>query len=233
MKALIIAYPRSGTSLTLRLFTDHPDIDRTFFETKLLRKFPEKRRLVNLYKPFDKGRNCAEKIIYEGPTFSSTTKDNPQLYCTKWNHFFGNEAKIIQIIRHPKDVWNSLLLKEFIKRGWTHIIIPRLKLYFDSFGTILNDIDYHDNCLTIKYEDLILNSKPTIKQIYKFCDLAPFDFKERMKIRKVFLYKEIGMRIDIDSRLKQYRKEFNEIFYKGLPEMIETLNKFQGIKYET
>ncbi len=233
MKALIIAYPRSGTSLTLRLFNGHPDVERTFFETKLLRKFPEKRRLVNLYKPFDKGRNCAEKIIYEGATFGSGTKHTPQLYCTKWNQFFGNEAKIIQIVRHPKDVWNSLLLKEFIKRRWTHIIIPRLNMYFDSFGKILNDIDYYENCLTIKYEDLILNSKPTIKKIYKFCELSPFDYKERMKIRKVFLYKEIGMRIDTDPRLYKYRKEFNRIFYRRLPKLIENLNKFPGIEYET
>jgi len=233
MKALIIAFPRSGTSLTFRLLSNHPEIERGFFETKLLRKFPDKRRLLNLYEVFDKERNCVEKIIYEGATFGSGTKHTPQLYCARWNHFFSDEARIIQIIRHPKDVWNSLLLKEFIKRKWTHLIIPRLNMYFDSFGRILNDIDYYNNCLTIKYEDLILNLKPMSQKIYEFCDLSPFDFEERMKTRKVFLYKEIGMRIDIDSRLKQYREEFNKIFYKRLPGMVELLNKFSGIKYET
>ena len=134
MKVLIIAWPRSGTSLTLRIFNKHPDIERGYFETKLLRKFPVKKRLANLYKPFGRGRNCAEKIIYEGPTFGDCTEDTPQMYCERWNQFFGNEAKIIQIIRHPKDVWNSLLLKLYIKKHWEHLIIKRLNQYFDSFG---------------------------------------------------------------------------------------------------
>lgn len=232
MKALIIAWPRSGTSLTLRLFKKHPQIERVFFETKLLRKFPEKKRLVNLYKPFGRGRNCAEKIIYEGPTFGDCTEDTPQMYCERWNQFFGNETKIIQIIRHPRDVWNSLLLKLYIKKHWEHLIIKRLNQYFDSFGKTLNDIVKYENCLTIKYEDLILDSGTMIKNIYKFCDLDPVKYKERMKVRKVFLYKEIGMRIDTDIRVQKYRKEFNEIFYSRLPEMVNTLNKFPGIKYE-
>lgn len=233
MKALIISFPRSGTSLTLRLFEKHPEIERAYFETKLLRKYPDKKRLVNLHKPFDRGRNCAEKIIYEGETFGSGTKDTPQMYAERWNRFFGNEAKIIQIIRDPRDVWNSLLIKLFIKRHWEHIIIPRLNMYFDAFTNVLTDINQCENCLTIKYEDLIMNPKPIIRRIYKHCELEPFDFKERMKTGKVFLHKEIGMRIDTDSRLKKYRKEFNKIFYKRLPETIEILNKFPGIEYET
>ena len=48
MKALIISFPRSGTSLTLRIFNKHPQVEKTYFESKLLRKFPEKKRLMNL-----------------------------------------------------------------------------------------------------------------------------------------------------------------------------------------
>jgi len=232
MKALIISFPRSGTSLTLRLFKKHPQIERVFFETKLLRKFPVKKRLVNLYKPFGKGRNCAEKIIYEGATFGSKTKDTPQMYCDRWNQFFGNQAKIIQIIRDPRDVWNSLILKLYIKRHWEYMMINRLNNYFDSLGQILSDIDQYENSLTIKYEDLVLNSNEVIKKIYNFCELDPFEYKEIMKLKKVFLYKTIGMRIDTDVRVKKYRKEFNEIFYRRLPEMINILNKFPGIKYD-
>ena len=232
MKALIIGWPRSGTSLTLRIFKGHPQVEQTFFETKLLRKQPIKKRLVNLYKPFGKGRNCAEKIIYEGPKFGSKTKDTPQMYAERWNTFFGNEAKIIQIIRHPKDVWNSLLLKLYIKRHWEHLILIKLEQYFDSFVTTLNDIEQHENCLTIKYEDLILNSNKMINNIYKFCELEAFDYSEKMKIKKAFLHKEIGMRIDTDERLVKYRKKFNKIFYDRLPEMIDKLNQFPGVKYE-
>lgn len=230
MKILVIAWPRSGTSLTLRILGKHPQVEKSYFETKLLRKYPDKKRLAHLYKPFGRGRSCAEKIIYEGPTFGHTTKDTPQMYCERWNQFFGKEAKIIQIIRDPRDVWNSLLLNLYIKRHWEGLIIRRLNKYFDSFGKTLNDIDKYENSLTLKYEDLILNSE--INRIYKFCELKPFAYKEKMKTKKVFLYKQIGMRIDTDPRLKKYRKEFNEVFYKRLPEMIDTLNKFPGIQYE-
>ncbi len=232
MKALIIAWPRSGTSLSLRIFKKHPQIERTYFETKLLRKFPNEKRLVNLHKPFGKGRNCAEKIIYEGATFGSKTDHTPQMYCERWNQFFGQEAKIIQIIRHPKDVWNSLILKLYIKRNWEHMIPAKVEHYFDSFGKTLNDIDKHDNTLTIKYEDLILNLSEMTKKVYAFCGLDKYKFTEKMRIKRVFLYKEIGMRIDTDFRVKKYRDDFNKIFYKRLPEMIDTLNQFPGIEYE-
>ena len=232
MKALVIAWPRSGTSLTLRAFKGHPQIERTFFETKLLRKHPVKKRLINLYKPFARGRNCAEKIIYEGAKFGSKTKDTPQMYAERWNSFFGNEAKIIQIMRHPKDVWNSLLLKLYIKRHWEHLILTKLEDYFDSFGKVLNDIDKYENCLTIKYEDLIIKPDIMFNKIYRFCELDPFIYREKMRIKKVFWYKEIGMRIDTDVRLRKYRKDFNNLFYSRLLEMIDTLNQFPGVKYE-
>ncbi len=232
MHILIIGFPRSGTSLTLRIFKRHPQIEKAYFETKLLRKFPVKKRLLNLYKPFGKGRNCAEKIIYEGIKFGSRTNDTPIVYCDRWNQFFGSEAKIIQVMRHPRDVWNSILIKLYLKRHWEHKIIRKLNDYFDCVGKYFTEIDQYENSLTIKYEDLILENKKIIKKIYKFCDLDFYDFQETMKIKKVFWYKEIGMRIDTDDRLKKYRKEFNEVFYRRLPETIEILNKFPGVKYE-
>ena len=79
---------------------------------------------------------------------------------------------------------------------------------------------------------MILNNKSVVKQIYKFCELEPYNFNETMRVKKVFWHKDIGMRIDTDARLKKYRKEFNEIFYRRLPETLETLNKFPGVKYE-
>ena len=216
----------------LRTFAQHPDIEKTFFETKLLRKFPVKKQLLKNYIQFRKGRNCAEKIIYEGATFGSATTDTPQMYVERWNNFFGDEAKIIQIIRHPRDVWNSLVLKLYIKRHWEHLLIGGLNKYFNFFSTSLNDIDQYENCLTIKYEDLILNSKEMTNKIYKFCGLKHFDFNEKMKTNKVFLYKQIGMRIDTDKRVEKYRKEFNKIFNKRLSIMIDNLNRFPGMKYE-
>jgi len=232
MKALIISFPRSGTSLTLRLFKQHPQIERVYFESKLLRKFPEKKRLVNLYKSFGIGRNCAEKIIYEGVKFGSKSQDTPIVYCDRWNKFFKKEARIIQIMRHPCDIWNSLLIKLYLKRHWEHMITLKLNDYFDCIGKYFTEIDKYENSLTMKYEDLILDSKTNIQKIYNFCDLKPYKYKEAMKIKKVFWYKEIGMRIDTDDRFKKYRKEFNEIFYRRLPETIEILNRFPGVKYE-
>ena len=232
LAVLIISFPRSGTSLTLRIFKNHPNIERIYFETKLLRKFPVKKSLINLHKSFGPRKNCAEKIIYEGIKFGSKSKDTPIVYCDRWNRFFKKEAKIIQVMRHPKDVWNSLLIKLYLKRHWEHIIIPKLNDYFDCIGKYFTEIDQYENSLTIKYEDLILDNENVVNKIYNFCGLEPYNFKETMRIKKVFWYKEIGMRIDNDVRLRKYKDEFNEIFYRRLPKTLEILNKFPGTKYE-
>lgn len=232
MKILTISFPRSGTSLTHRILKKHPQIEKGFFETKLLRKYPNKKDLCKKFPHFREGRSCAEKIIYEGVTFGSRTTDTPQMYAKRWNEFFGNNSKIVQIIRHPRDVWNSMILKLFIKRHWEHMMVTRLNNYFDCFAKTLNDIDQYENCLTLKYEDLILGGQPMIDKMYKFCNLTPFKYQEELKKGKVFWYKQIGMRIDTDVRVKEYRKRFNEVFNERLPNLIENLNKFPGVKYE-
>jgi hypothetical protein len=214
------------------VFKQHPQVEKTFFETKLLRKFPNKKQLIALYPPFKQGKNCAEKIIYQGLTFGEKTQDTPVTYCDRWNKFFKQEAKIIQVMRHPRDVWNSLLLKLYIKRHWEHKIIEKLNDYFDCIGKNFREIDKYKNSLTIKYEDLVLDNKKMTSKIYDFCELQPYNFKAKMKTNKVFWYKKIGMRIDTDERLRKYRNEFNEIFNKRLPKTIVELNKFPGTKYE-
>jgi hypothetical protein len=49
MKALIIACPRSGTSLSLRILKNHPKIEKVFFESKLLRSYQDKKQLIQFH----------------------------------------------------------------------------------------------------------------------------------------------------------------------------------------
>jgi hypothetical protein len=232
MKILIISFPRSGTSLSLRILDKNPQISRAFFETKLLRKNKTKKQLIKKYPQFSENRSCAEKIIYEGVTFGSKTKDTPIMYCDMWNEYFGEQAKILHVIRHPYDVWNSLLLKLYLKRHWEHLIIKKLQDYFDCIKQYPLQISKYENSMIYKYEDLILDNKNMVKKIYKFCGLPHFDYKERMRTNKVFWYKEIGHRINNEPKLKQYRKEFNQIFRERISETLDILNEIPGPVYE-
>ena len=112
MKILVIGFPRSGTTMMQRIIRQHPDVKKVFFETNLMKLIgTEKENLLN--KKFPQGKNIGEKVIYEKEVMGKATNDAPTPvdYCKMWNKGFKNEARIIQIIRHPYDVWNSLLIK--------------------------------------------------------------------------------------------------------------------------
>jgi len=239
MKIQIIAFPRSGTTLMKRTVESHPDVRKIFFETLLLRK-RSKEQLIKKYPVFSPGINCGEKNIYAKPYFGkgrpkSPTDMTPLEYCKKWNKFFGKEARIIQIVRHPFDVWNSILLKRYIKQGRQDSAIRNLKLYFESFPKYIQQIDRMKNCMTLKYEDLILNFDDKSSEIYSFCNLSTNHINirsETMRTGRVFAHEKRGLVIRKDKRINKYHKEFSKIMNNKLPELIEILNKFPGPKYK-
>jgi len=208
MKILVVGFPRSGTTLMYRIFKTHPQVEKMYFEKWLL-KHPEKTK-NNI--EFKKGHTFGSKVIYAKRVIGKIgkTKYNIVDYCNDWNKRFKDEARIIQIIRYPLDSLNSLVIskkKHPIGPGATTVYKEYLK-YISKYSL---DIAALDNCLTIKYEDLVTNPDKVIPRLYKHCNIKNVKFKEKMKIKRVFNHENKKFLLPWDDRLKNVVNVFNTL----------------------
>jgi hypothetical protein len=213
MKILVVGFPRSGTSLTYRIFDKHPEIKRMFFETFIIRN-RKKKNLINLYKQFAPGVGCGEKIIYTKPVIGKEGSLSAIEYCERWNNYFKSEARIIQPVRHPIDSWNSML-KNSVHRKKKDFMERLYHLYFKTIPKYTEIINSFPNCFTFKYENLVMNRDDVVRQLYLFCNLSPFKFNERMKKGRVFSSQKLPFK-DIEK----------------MQEALDIFNQFEGPKYE-
>jgi hypothetical protein len=217
MKILVVGFPRSGTSMTNRIFASNPDVKKMFFEKWMLKRGETKQELMQKHPVFN--NTCGEKVIWAKRVTGKIGTSNESIvdYCHKWNRFFGKEARIIQIVRHPYDSLNSLVIsKKRFPRG------PVFKANYHEYQNyalqFFKGIHEIDNCFTIKYEDLITNPEVNIRRMYEHCNINPdHKIREKMKVGRVFNYKE-----------KDFLFEYND----KLKEIIDLLNTFEGVKYE-
>lgn len=233
MKVLIIGFPRSGTSLTYRIFKRHKDIQKMYYESLILWRHWDK-NIYNLFPGFGKGQNGGEKIIHE-KRFIGKTKDTKFYeYCDLWNKLFKDEAKIIQIVRHPYDQWNSIVKKKYKARRLIDKIPRQLKIYFNYLPETVEKIISQPNSLSIKYEDLTLEPKLTIKKMYEHCGLDPTRtaFQENIRKGKTFWYKSHGHNIDNDNAYKSVRNEYWDLMNRNVHKIISIYNKIEGVEYK-
>ena len=215
-KILVVGFPRSGTSLTNRIFNRHPDVSKMLFEKWLLKHVASKRDIPKIY-PKMVGDTYGEKVIWGKRTTGKNTNQTIYEYCLKWNEMFGVEAKIIQIIRHPYDTLNSLVTsKRRLPRG------PRFEKNYSEYvkfaSVFVDQIMKIPNCLTIKYENLISNLDEMTSMMYTHCEIDPtHTHAEKMKSDRIFNYKQ---------------KEFLFNYNKELRKVIDMFNKVNGIKYD-
>ena len=232
MKILVVGFGRSGTTLTYRTFVKHPEIKRGFLETCLL-AFNDKKNLYKNYPVFNnQNKGVVEKVIYSGDRIAKkgfvlniTIYD----YCNMWLDYFGKEARIVQIIRHPLDTISSLI----IKRGRRRKIRPDLKditvtdiplkernelaeRYLYAVSKYPKMIASLKNTKTFKYEDMILKPE-TIQNMFSFCNLGPGNHESLRKDR-AFNYKRTDFKVE--QSIGKVIKIFNEISdgvkYKGI-----------------
>jgi hypothetical protein len=224
-RILVVGFPRSGTSLTLRILEKNPLVTKTFFEKFILFNQKEKRFYSGL--EFCRMYNnivndtFAEKIIwekkYQGKAYV-TANISCIDYCNYWNEMFGERSRIINIVRHPIDSWNSLV-KLRKKQGRIAKLDLEFQWYQDCAIELFTEIPKIENCMVLKYEDLIKNSDDVVKKIYQFCDIdVPISFDEKMRDKRVFNYKWFGVR----DELKNY----------NFKPIIEALNTLPGVTYE-
>jgi hypothetical protein len=216
MKILVVGFPRSGTSLTNRIFSKHPEVQKMFFEQWMLRRGKNRKDLQNNF-PVFRG-TCGEKVIWAKRVTGKIGRTTESIvdYCKKWNKWFGKEARIIQIVRHPYDSLNSLVISK--KRFPRGPVFKRNYYEYRNYALkFFKGIHDLNNCFTIKYEDLVSNPEYNIRRMYEHCNInSEFKFEEKMKKNRILNYKE-----------KDFLFEYNE----KLKEIIDLLNTFEGEKY--
>jgi hypothetical protein len=224
-RILVVGFPRSGTSLTLRILQNNPLVRKLFFERFILFNQKEKRFYSGLEfsRLYSKVVNdtFAEKIIwerkYQGKAYVAANISCID-YCNRWNQLFGEEARILNIVRHPVDSWNSLV-KLRKKQGRMDKLNLEFQLYSECAVELFTEIPKIKNCMSFKYEDLICNSNDMIKRIYEFCNIdVPIQFNEQMRTKRIFNHEWFGLRDEI----KNY--DFSPI--------IKALNNIEGVEYK-
>lgn len=224
VKILVVGFPRSGTTLTYRVCKKHPQVAGMFNEEHILRsrslpgfRFVNKQYLYNRYPKFK--LNYGEKLIYEKGVLGKRHISNVTVvdYCKQWNKTFGKDSRIIQIVRHPFDSWNSIIRFKYRSRRIEKEIPRMFDQYLKCIPNYTQEISELKTCLTIKYENLVLNFKEITANIYKHCNLDPFNYSEVVRTGRAFNYKRNGFGLKVDSRLNK---------------VIDVFNRFDGPKYE-
>ena len=224
VKILVVGFPRSGTTLTYRVCKKHPQMSGMFNERHILRgkslpgfQFINKKQIYNRHLKFN--LNHGEKIIYEKGVLGKRhlSKVTVVDYCRQWNKTFGKESKIIQVVRHPFDSWNSIIRFKYRTRRKEDQIPRMFEEYLKYIPKYTEAISKLDRCLTIKYENLVLNFKEVVAIIHEHCGLDPFNYSEVPRTGRAFNYRRNGFKLEADPRLS---------------EVIDVFNKFDGPEYK-
>jgi len=219
-RILLVGFPRSGTSFSRSILLNHPEVNAMLFEKWILNKCETLEDVIKKHPFFAKDRACGGKVIYAKRVIGKIGKSNQTIvdYCKKWNRIFGDDAKIVQIVRHPYDSLNSLVLsKRRFPRGAVFKSVYREYLRYIPKYTL--DIAAIHNCFTYKYEDLVFNHEETLKKILEHCNLST-DYKYPKAIK-------------MDSALShQKNKKLLFKYHDRLEDAVEKFNLLDGMKYE-
>ena len=222
MKILIVGFGRSGTTMTFRTIRSNPLVKGSFLESCLL-AFYNKEKLYQKHPCFNS--SVVEKIIYGGDKLRKRAFGTLDIsifdYCKMWLDYFEDEARIVQLIRHPLDTLSSLIIKsgrrKKVRKNLKEITINDIPLdfrerlissYFKVVPKYPKLISTLPNTQTFKYEGLVLDG---FKELFDFCGL-PANFGETMRRDRAFNYRRSGF--NVDSPIRETVQEFNKLVRK-------------------
>jgi len=224
-RILLVGFPRSGTTFSRSIFLNHPEVGQFLFEKWILNKCKTVGQVEKKY-PFFKNQEkaCGGKVIYAKKVIGKIHRSKQTIvdYCKKWNTFFEDQSKIVQIVRHPYDSLNSLVLsKKRTPRG------PVFESVKEQYLTYIPDYTLQiaalPNVFTYKYEELVLNHEETLKKILEHCNLdTNYKYSKQVKTEKALNHqRNKQLLFKYDSRLEDAIEKFNT-----LPGMKYTLPRF-------
>ena len=153
--------------------------------------------------------NIFTKKLHEGMTIVD--------YCNLWNTTFGmKRSRIVHIVRHPYDVLNSAMRKRSrrLRRDMTK---GEVEKFIDNYTKIVpgytREIMELPNSISIKFENLLADKSNMIKKLFNFCKLSLTNDPEVARKDRLFAHKK------------------EKSSYPNMPEVFETMNIVEGIRY--
>jgi len=227
MKILIVGFQRSGTTLLRHVMRNHPSVQKMFHE-KFLLKYSNgqfKNMLAGLGDPEG---IWGEKVPYYSRRIKRGVGLHVEEYCKRWFKKFRAEARVLHIIRHPLDV--GLSNKRTFGIDFNQAVEQNTRIV----PKVVKSLADYDNCLQIKFEELVWMPLSTIQQIYEFCNLEATRKIVRGTINKgnYRLGRSKGKKSGIvgDRAFPHIREGIS--YMKDITQALDVLNTIEGPEYK-
>ena len=215
-RIFITGYRHSGTTMTHQLIKAHPQVgwienEESYIEFNRPREWVlmmASQKVSNLKK-----YAWGEKIPWGN---RDTDKDGKRVIqiSKKWLRYFNKEGRVLQVLRHPFDVFlsdrggNKILKKEF---GWQVNTVEKVIEYMNT----------DSRCAVVVYEELVTYPEMVLPKIFKFLGLddsekivkkvinTPLKF-DKINSDRAFAHKSKDIKFDYDY-YKLVRKVSNRL----------------------
>lgn len=204
IKLLITGFRHSGTTMLLQLIRSHPQVGWIENEESYI-EFDKPKDwilgMASLKVPNLKENVWGEKIPWE----TRETDKNAQRaikFSKRWLKFFGKDARVLQILRHPLDVHLSGKMEYKVD-------LKEFKFMLNSIEKYIDFINNDKRCATIIYENLVINPEIYLPKIFHFLNLSvnkkiinkvlntPLKFG-KINSSRAFNYKEKGIKFNVN-----------------------------------
>jgi len=164
-KILITGFRHSGTTMTMQLIEAHPQVGCIENEESYIEfDKPKEWLLMMAGKKVDlKKYSWGEKIPWG---VRPTDKDGQRAIqmIRKWLKYFGKNARVIQVLRHPIDVFLS-------DRVNNKIIKKEMNWLINTVEKVVDFMNTDKRCSIVSYEELVVYPEIVLPKIFKFLNL--------------------------------------------------------------
>jgi len=210
-KILITGFKHSGTTMLMGLLRNHPQVGWIEMEESYI-EFDKPKEWV-IMMAMKRVHRLKEKAWGEKIPWGNRIEDKNAKraigFSKKWLKYFGKQARILHIMRHPIDTALS-------GRPDGNPNQEEMKRILNSVPEYIDFINNHPRCATVVYEDLLMDPKEHLKNIFDFCGLkttekilnrvanTPLKFG-KINPDRAFAFKKKGIesKIDYDKMIER------------------------------
>lgn len=166
VKILITGFKHSGTTMLMGLLRNHPQVGWIEMEEGYIEYDKPKKWVLQMASkrvPNLKEKAWGDKIPW-GNRSEDKNAERAIAFTKKWLKYFGSQARVLHILRHPIDTASSGRPDGNPGEDTLNQILESVPRYIDYINNNLY-------CATIVYEDLLADPKEHLKNICNFCGL--------------------------------------------------------------
>jgi len=170
MKIFITGFRHSGTTMTHQLIKAHPNVGWIENEMGYIEYDKPKEWVLSMAKkrvPELKKYSWGEKLPWGT---RDDDKDGRRIInvSKKWLEFFGKEARILQVLRHPLDVSLSVYPLPTTRNT---VAKDQLEFALSSLSNVIDFMNSDKRCAVVLYEDLVTKPEVYLHKIFNFLNL--------------------------------------------------------------